>query len=244
MSLHLAELPMDMSALQRWAGAREMPGQGHDEGLMLHHLLTEVFGPRSLQPFRLMVAPRARSATLYAYCARSAHDLSEQAVVTIAPAEAEVVALDLLRSVPRPADTWRTGMRLGFDLKARPVVRLGKPLDAGDETFRKGAEVDAFLAETLRRDAARTREEVYLDWLADRFGEAARLERAACRMVQFQRSRVIRGGRPTEGPEAVIHGTLTVTDPGRFGEMLARGIGRHRAYGFGMLLLRPPGRRA
>ena len=244
MSLHLAELPMDLAALYRWAGAREMPGPGHDEGLVLHHLLTEVFGPKALHPFRLMVAPRARRATLYAYCALSADELRAQAALTIAPAEAAVVGLDRLRSVPRPAETWRAGMRLGFDLKARPVMRLAKPLDAGDETFRKGAEVDAFLVEALRRDAALPREEVYLDWLADRFGDAARLERAACRLARFQRSRVIRNGRPTEGPEAVIHGTLTVTDPARFGRMLALGIGRHRAYGFGMLLLRPPGRKA
>lgn len=38
-----------------------------------------------------------------------------------------------------------------------------------------------------------------------------------------------------------MHGTLTVTDPAFFAQALAVGIGRHRASGFGMLLLRPPG---
>ena len=32
-----------------------------DEGRALHHLLGEAFGPGALQPFRLVVAPRARS---------------------------------------------------------------------------------------------------------------------------------------------------------------------------------------
>lgn len=242
MMLHLVELPLELAALHRWAGGREMPGRGRDEGLVLHHLLTEVFGPRALQPFRLMVAPRARRATLYAYCRQSADALRAQAALTIAPAETEAIALHRLRSLPRPTERWRDGMRLGFDLKFRPVVRLLKPLDAGRETFAKGAELDAFLAETLRHDAARSREAVYLDWLADRFGEAAQIERPASRLAQFQRTRVIRGGRSTEGPEAVIHGTLTVTDRVRFAEMLARGVGRHRAYGYGMVLLRPPGR--
>jgi len=31
-----------------------------------------------------------------------------------------------------------------------------------------------------------------------------------------------------------------VRDPTGFAALLARGVGRHRAFGFGMLLLRPP----
>jgi CRISPR system Cascade subunit CasE len=34
---------------------------------------------------------------------------------------------------------------------------------------------------------------------------------------------------------------LEVTEPETFAVGLARGIGRHRAFGFGMLLLRPVG---
>ena len=37
-----------------------------------------------------------------------------------------------------------------------------------------------------------------------------------------------------------MRGTLTITDPVEFGSLLANGIGRHKAYGYGMLLLRPP----
>jgi CRISPR system Cascade subunit CasE len=49
---------------------------------------------------------------------------------------------------------------------------------------------------------------------------------------------VARGGAVSEGPEATFHGTLEITDPVRFADLLARGVGRHRAYGYGMLLLR------
>ena len=48
--------------------------------------------------------------------------------------------------------------------------------------------------------------------------------------------------RHTEGPDAVIRGVLTITDSESFADLLAKGIGRHRAYGYGMLLLRPTGR--
>ena len=41
------------------------------------------------------------------------------------------------------------------------------------------------------------------------------------------------------GPDAVFSGTLTIKDPAAFRVLLARGVGRHRSFGFGMLLLRP-----
>ena len=67
-------------------------------------------------------------------------------------------------------------------------------------------------------------------------------------LESFRRTRVLRrdrsGGserpRTVEGPDAVAVGTVTVTDPDRFAAALARGIGRHRSFGFGMLLLTPP----
>jgi CRISPR system Cascade subunit CasE len=36
-----------------------------------------------------------------------------------------------------------------------------------------------------------------------------------------------------------VHGELTINDADAFARLLAGGVGRHAAYGFGMLLLRP-----
>lgn len=243
MTLHLVELPVSLRALNLWAGGR---GIGADEGTTLHHLLGEAFGPAVLQPFRLMVAPRAQSGTLYSYAAADADTLRKQARASLTPALAAVVSLDRLRSLPRPASVWTAGQRLGFDLRLRPVVRLASDLVGADDSgtpvsLRKGAEVDAFLAAVLR-DRQVQREGVYLDWLAARLGPAAKLDLAASRLASFQRTRVQRDGRRIEGPDAVVHGTLTVTDPAAFADLLARGVGRHRSYGYGMLLLRPPQR--
>lgn len=106
-----------------------------------------------------------------------------------------------------------------------------------------------------------TREAVYTDWLAQRLDGAATIEHALLR--DFRRTRTRRsthagqgaggggGGnagtaaprtRPVEGPDAVMTGTLAVTDADAFADLLARGVGRHAAFGFGMLLLAPPGR--
>ena len=245
MTLHLIELPLSLRALNQWAGARRLGG-GFDEGLALHHLLGETFGPAALQPFRLMVAPRAQSATLYAYAVTDAETLREQALSSLTPAQGAVVDLERLRSLPRPASMWTAGQRLGFDLRLRPVVRLASDLSGAIEggapvVFRKGAEVDAFLASVLRNRQT-TREAAYLDWLALRLAPAAALDADTSRLASFQRNRVQRNGRRIEGPDAVVHGTLTIMNPVAFAELLARGVGRHCSYGYGMLLLRPPQR--
>jgi len=244
MSLHLIELPIALRALHLWAGHRGIGAE--DEGLALHHLLGEAFGQATLQPFRLLVAPRARSGTLYAYANADAEALRAAALPVLGPSEAEVIHLEKIRSVPRPATTWASGQRLGFDLRLRPVVRLASALQGETETgapvaLAKGAEVDAFLAAALRGTSA-PRETIYLGWLAERLAPAAELELEATRLASFQRNRVLRNGKRLEGPDAVIHGTLRITDPAAFADCLARGVGRHRSYGFGMLLLRPPQR--
>ena len=101
------------------------------------------------------------------------------------------------------------------------------------------------------------REAVYRKWLAGRLGEAAELRGA--RLTALADARLWRRGVPGEGSARVMHarrrhrgkgavigrrdavfeGSLRVTDAAAFVSLLARGVGRHRAFGFGMLLLRP-----
>lgn len=251
MSLHLVEAPIALRDLHVWAGQRKLGGGGVDEGVILHHLLGETFGPAALQPFRLLVAQGGQAATLYAYAGEDAAGLRQAALASLTPGQQAVIRLDRLRSIPRPASVWREGQRLGFDVRLRPVVRLRHDIagrtEAGEPvSLRKGAEVDAFLARSLRAEAdgpaPAGREAVYLDWLAERFAGAAQLEPETTRLAGFRRQVVIRNGRRLEGPDATVHGTLIVTDTHAFAGLLAAGIGRHRAYGYGMLLLRPPQR--
>ena len=46
--------------------------------------------------------------------------------------------------------------------------------------------------------------------------------------------------KPIAGHAIAIVGVLCVVDELHFAEAIARGVGRHRAFGFGMLLLAPP----
>lgn len=126
-------------------------------------------------------------------------------------------------------------------------------------------EVDAWLAEKLKEDArwraegrdpkdnpGPPREPVYRDWFSDQLtlrpeGQppvvAATAETIA--LESWQRDRFWRPqhgagkGSTRDRPLVLYRGTLRITDPTAFATLLARGIGRHRAFGLGMLLLKP-----
>jgi CRISPR system Cascade subunit CasE len=252
-TLHLVRLPVDLNALARaadnrgWTTGRRL---AFDEGAALHHLLGETFGPAVLQPFRLSVAPKRARGSLYAYTCVDPGELAETAAATAMPEVVDALSPAALEAKPMPTG-WRSGQRIGIDVRLRPTVRLaaaiapGKADGAtGNHGFAKGAEIDAFLAEALKHESCdmmeatgRTREAVYRDWLAARFGSVATLEEA--RLAAFARTVAARGGKGQEAPDIVVHGTIRIDDPVRFAELLSKGVGRHRAYGFGMLLLRP-----
>lgn len=257
--LYLVRAPLDTAALAKWSGDRGwVSGRGgasaFDEGRALHHLVDEVFGPGTFRPFRLLVPPHRSRGSLYAYAESDADTLRDAAQTHAVPEHLKVLALDGLEDKPMPSN-WRAGQRLGFDLRVRPVRRLRQNLETPQGLLHQGAEVDAFLLEALRRhpetregmaEDSRAREGVYLAWLAERLAPAATLERESSTLARFQRTRVARGesgpngAKGLEGPDATIHGTLAIDDSAAFAELLARGVGRHRAYGYGMLLLRPP----
>ena len=160
--------------------------------------------------------------------------------------------------------SWQKDKRFGFDVRVRPVIRIksGMPNPRpGVKPYAAGSEVDAFVVEAQKTHphgrprivdgtptpsamiaAGRDRAAVYRDWLAARLAGAAVLDVERTDMVAFRRSRVSRGHASVEGPDATFHGELTVSDPAAFHAVLARGVGRHLSFGFGMLLLRPPRR--
>ena len=261
MTLQMLRLSVDMNALAQYAAERGfMHKRGHDEGRVLHHLLVETFGkidgtdPQgnsikrgAFQPFRLMAS--RYGASLYGYSTLALETMHEAARTFALPEALSILSLDKMQAKAMP-ETWGDSQILGFDLRTLPVVRLNSgisPSARQPDGWQAGAEVDAFLAHVLRQAPdtdptmqEATREGTYLDWLAARLAPAAELIGGSTRLVRFRRIRTDRNCLG-EAPEAVFHGSLRVTNPSLFAQMLARGVGRHCAYGFGMLLLRPPG---
>ena len=251
--MYLIHAPIDMRAFSRWAGERGLLRRGaFDPDFALHILLSAMFGKRALQPFRLFWSERRRGASLYAY-ADADQEMLQDVAAAVAPPDC-LTSLDpaALRSKRMPT-VFASGRRLGFDLRVRPVRRLRRELHDSQtgRVVMQGREVDAFRLAIMQRfpdgwrergtpakQSGLSRTSVYGAWLAERLAGAANLKE--CRLASFGRTRAVRGdGRGPEGPDATLQGMLTVDAPEAFARRLREGVGRHRAYGYGMLLLRP-----
>lgn len=251
MTLHLVRLPVSVRALAAFAVANG--ASDDDGGYALHLALRRRFGDAGPQPFRLLADGPAQP-HLLGY-ATEPDALADAAALPTADPLLDGVfpAAPQLRAMP---DTWREGARYAFEVRVRPVVRFGDRAKAeraaseaaqqGENWWARAGEVDAWIAARTRPggDPDVTRDTAYLDWLAARLAGAAAVEAAELRLLRRTRSRRSTHGRPgvsrVEGPDAVIAGTLAVSDPAAFARTLARGVGRHTAFGFGMLLLSPP----
>ena len=225
-----------------------------DEGRALLYMLSETFCKGALSTFRLMPGGNgSRQATLHAYALKTEDELRDTVRAFAPPEYVTLLGVRHLRSRPMP-DSWPNEKRLAFDVRVRPVRRLFKPLEGwclsttrqAPKPFPKGAKVDAFLVAALRQfpnrppDGFNTRQfraETYLAWLRERLAPAARLEKAT--IASADRKPALRKAAVSHGPDVIFQGELTVTDPESFARILEAGVGRHTAYGYGMLLLRP-----
>lgn len=244
----LVRMSVAMQELGRWAADRNglWSHNSLDFGRALHQLLGATFPARSLQPFRLFVPSHHPCGNLYAYTTYPETELRSSYQACATPEVAEILKIETLamRSLP---SSWQPGVRCGFDVRLRPVVRLANDITTPRTVWKRHAEVDAWFARRLQHpDAAvctlPSREEVYLDWLANLAAPAVSIDRDATRIAQLHHRDIVRGRTIRKGVDIVVHGSFVVRDADAFSRILARGIGRHRAYGYGMLLLRPAAR--
>ena len=241
--LRMIRAEIDLRSFQSWAGSRRLVSrQTFDEGYAMHCFLAGVFGELAPHPFRLIVPRGSRCGVFYGYGRADVEALREAITQFADPLQARVLPGSSLDGKPMPA-TWKAGTRLGFEVLTRPTVRRAR----GGRN--PGGEVDAFQREAERYAPGampRSREEVYTDWLSDQFERHGGAELESASLASFQRTRSMRAlrRRPFEGPTALLRGRLTVTDSDGFSRLLGRGVGRHRSYGYGMLLLRPAGKPA
>lgn len=244
--MYMIDLPLDAGALTRFSwrqghAARRRPGD-EDFGYAAHAWLRAALAEQALRPFRLMET-RA-GLRLLGYATVGLDALVQQARDFALPEAFKVCHWAAAAGKEMPA-VWTAGRRLGFELRACPIVRGERERDA------YLVEVDH--ARTSGREPA-SRAQVYADWLVRQLGRdnAALAERRTLSLIGFRRVQALRQSRSGHGarhqgverPDALFSGELAVDDPAAFARLLERGVGRHRAFGFGMLLLRPPGRGA
>lgn len=255
MTLHLVRTRIDRLALHAFAARTGTLDD--DLGYALHLALRRRFGADAPQPFRVL-DPEQSAPVLLGY---AADPDALHRVPALPDPEGDWTGVALsdifahpIEAKPMP-DDWTAGLMLRFDLRLRPVRRHGSRVRASraaEGGKAAGTEHDAFLSvvETLTKgEHDRRRDEVYKTWLAERIAPAAEL--AEAQLKSFRRTRVLRSvpggpgrgrlGKGTEGPDALMEGRLIVRDGPAFARLLARGVGRHCAFGYGMLLLRPGG---
>lgn len=245
--LHLVRIQLDLRALTGFAIAERV---GDDDGGYAAHLaLRRRYGSAAPQPF-LLRKDGPGGPHLIGYTTEP-EALAEAAALP--PADQRLAwifpAAPTSRAMP---ENWRTGARYDFEVRVRPLVRFGGRFREArstreDACRRRAGEMDAFLAACEKAGSMPVdRETVYRDWLVARMQNAVEITRAE--MMRHQRLRTHRsphgrpGGAMAEASEAVFRGAFSIADPEAFKRLLARGVGRHAAFGFGMLLLAPPGR--
>ena len=247
-ALHLFHTLPDSRLLAAWVARRHTrhERQPSDLGDALHGLLRAAFGESAPQPFRYMDERQG----LLAYTTLDADAMRTQ-VALADPLAAQTLGLgatgqhDGYRLRPFPTQ-WPEGHVLAFEVRLRPTVRAAK------------GERDAFLhAVEHAHGAPVVREMVYVQWLREHLESRPGATREAWQgavdllddvhLAGYQRQRVVRRsltadgearrGRVIDGPDALLKGHLRVRNSAAFAQLLAGGVGRHRAFGFGMLLL-------
>lgn len=244
-ALHLVKVPLRVEKLVQVAKRRDLSVRDLDDGYLAHCVLRELW--RELAPSPFVLRGRGRLLDAWGYTKADAAALAGRAREFGDPSLLDAIdGVEKIASKEMPR--FEVGRRVGFLLRACPVTRLATPRDG----HRVGAEIDAFLARCFQVGAGVkvSREDVYRAWLDARLRDSGHsgvtVKRVA--VAGFSRERLVRrtqgqgrSAKRLERPDVRFAGELVVTDSRRFLELLARGVGRHRAFGFGALIVVAPG---
>lgn len=233
--LKMIELRLNKPALFQFSHEQGLnKDQDSDLGYLSHAWLKAMFQELAPQPFRLYGGESPR---ILGYSEHTGQALAEQAQAFATPLTLGVTQIDDLQHTKALPD-FKEGRRLGFEVLCCPITRKGN------------VEKDAFLhrLESLAQDEARnslTRERVYLEWLSKKMDtvtiEELKLEKFQL-VTQYRKGETKKRGRSKYSirrPQVLFRGVLRVEDEASFNQLLARGVGRHRSFGYGMILLRP-----
>jgi len=234
--LYLVEILLDRISMLRFADSQGVDlYRDEDAGYATHAWLLAAFGPGAPKPFRIYDRPGSRLRIL-GYSSVPADDLRGYLREFSPPLAAGVCQPDWIATKAVPG--FPKDRVLRFETLCCPVVRKS----------RSGIEKDAFLAAVDRLEPGRTirRDEAYAAWfrgLAEAAAEILAVELAGFRLVRMLRRSpdgTQRKAVHLRRPVARLTGRLRVRDAETFRKLLVSGVGRHTAFGYGMLLLAPP----
>lgn len=251
-NFHMLQIWLDVRQLMQLGKMLHLPLKQTGTNYLVHCALGELFQDQA--PGLFCVEDKHRQITEYSgnngrhiralcYSELDWETLQNLSRGFASPTVYEIVDWDRMASKPMP-DTFPKGMKLGFELRACPVVRKasdGPKWDAGQE-------LDAFLSRVWEIDDKSVnvdREETYRNWLKRQLENRGGAELKSASMKRFSIERMSRRNHSSnrklktiKRPDVTLTGKLEVTEPNAFEELLRRGIGRHKSFGFGMLKIR------
>lgn len=236
MALYMIQLEIEPRAIFAWA--RQTGISSQDRGYLVHNAMRVVFGDAAPQPFAVFGNPHNPLLKVLGYAGSSAHVLCDSLGLA-EPILAETFAVSRIKDNPMPG-RFESGKVLAFRTECCPVTRNTTPEG-------RVREKDAFLAACDGRpEGGVERGSVYAAWVGAELGRDGAAELVECAMRGFRLFTPVRRkgqGAQARGigqrPRAVMDGVMRIGDPEAFSRLLTRGLGRHRAFGLGMLLLRP-----
>lgn len=240
MPLTLIRIDPDPVLSARWFAAENLlPRTQDDGGYAWHALLSAAFGRECApKPFRVL-GRRGRDPQVLAYADTDAATLQRAAEDFADPVAFAALRLEEKPVTGKPMPPFAPGRKLGFAVRVRPTLRTDRDGDRG-----KSAEIDAYVAALRAAPGAPVdRKAVYARWTRDKLeaggAEVRELRFDGLGQVKVARRDAAGKQHSVEGHSANVVGVLDVTDADVFAALLARGVGRHRAFGYGMLLLSP-----
>lgn len=253
---HTAEFFM----IQMWLDSRKLAELGKmlhlplrqtSNSYLVHSALSELFQKQAPSPFCLeedhqyMAAYKnaERHLPVLGYSTVDKEMLQEIAKGFASPSVYHIIDWGRLLSKPMPVE-YPKGMKLGFELRACPVVRKA----SDGNKWKKGQEIDAFLSRVWEVDDENVpleREEIYNDWLRQILEKQSGAKLLSSHVKRFSLERMSRRTheenrmtRIIKRPDVVFSGTIEVQNSDAFKQLLMDGIGRHKSFGFGMLKIR------
>ncbi len=241
--LHMVQMRMEMRRLVELGRMLHLPLQRVDHNYMAHCALGEIFGDAAPGPF-CVEENDGRHLRVLAYSATNADELHRMAQLNASPNVYEICDWEGLSAKPMPGQL-PEDTQLQFEVRVCPVIRKS----SAGKYHSAGSEVDAFLSKVWEVDDESVpidREDVYRDWFQDQLERRGGAEPLSVGMERFSLERMLRRtqgadrtAKTVKRPDVTLKGQLRVSDSEDFSELLRRGIGRHKSFGFGMLKVRP-----
>lgn len=148
--------------------------------------------------------------------------------------------------------SFEAGQKFGFSILINPIIAT--KIDGATRPTRS-KRVDVLMdAKQKRREeqkldreipylSAQEREIIAINWLSEKLlRNGAQIEKENCQLMQYSQMRIPRKGEEKASISYIdVEGVLEVKDPETLQKALIEGIGAGKAFGLGLLLLRPLG---